>query len=656
MPAVREVFLDCRRRKWYIVIIKQKGENPVKRYVTISFVSLMALGLTGCGSGGKKGIFAAVLLILLGAALLGFAILRTRSFYAYCRVQRRKGRKVPKTMDVFTWGTYGIAGILLLIGLIIVCVPGKETEPEEVPETIPVETTEPVKRLAAQSTGDTDPDNWKIRWEIFENGKIRHSYDRKEEIFFEDPEDYFALPGVSTFRGNNYRNNPAYGTAVVEEKILTAAWTHETGVIEGGTWSGNGWTGQPLIVSWDAETRQIMNLYPEKKDKETLTEVIYASLDGVVYFLDLEDGSQTRDPLDIGMCFKGAGTLDPRGYPILYVGSGDENAQGQRPRMYVISLIDGKILYQYGHEDDLAYRIDNEKWCAFDSAPLIHAETDTLIWPGENGNLYTIKLNTVYDKTAGTLSVSPDEPVLTRYTTGRTNTETYWSGYEASANIVDNFLYVSENGGMFFCIDLNTMELVWAQDTKDDSNSTPVFQQVNETEGYIYTAPSLHWTQDSNAQGTISIYKLDAVSGEIIWEKPYAVHTVNGVSGGVQSTPLLGKPGTNLDGMIYYAIARTNTVDAGTLVALDTETGEERWRLDMENYAWSSPVGVYDAQGNGYVVLCDSQGTAHFIDGATGEVCDTLYLGGLVEASPAVYENTMVVGTRMKQIYGIRIK
>ena len=56
------------------------------------------------------------------------------------------------------------------------------------------------------------------------------------------------------------------------------------------------------------------------------------------------------------------------------------------------------------------------------------------------------------------------------------------------------------------------------------------------------------------------------------------------------------------------------------------------------------------------MVLCDSQGTAHFIDGATGEVCDTLYLGGLVEASPAVYENTMVVGTRMKQIYGIRIK
>lgn len=632
-----------------------EGACLMKRYVFAAFAASVAFCLTGCGNGGKNRVWAAILLIFLGIVLLGLAVLRTRSFYLYRKRQIAKRRKAPRTLDVFTRGIYGIAGLFLLIGLLVSCVPGGKPEPEEIPETVPVEETEPVERFEAQCVTDTDPDKWQIRWEIFENGEIRHTYDRKEEISFADPEDYFVLPGVSTFRGNNYRDNPAYGTAVVENKTLTAAWTQETGVIEGGTWSGNGWTGQPLIVSWDAQTRQIMNLYPEKKNKENLTEVIYASLDGMIYFLDLEDGSRTRDPLDIGMCFKGAGTLDPRGYPILYVGSGDENAQDQRPRMYVISLIDGKILYQYGYEDKLAYRIDNEKWCAFDSAPLIHGQTDTLIWPGENGNLYTIKLNTAYDKTAGTLSVSPEAPVLTRYTTGRTNTESYWSGYEASANIVDHYLYVSENGGMFFCVDLNTMELVWAQDTKDDSNSTPVFQRVSTTEGYIYTAPSLHWTQDSNAQGTVCIYKLDAVNGQILWEKPYSVHTVAGVSGGVQSTPLLGKTGTNLEGMIYYAIARTNTKDSGTLVALDTQTGEERWRLDMEYYAWSSPVGVYDDKGNGYLVLCDSNGTAHFIDGATGQVCDTLYLGGLVEASPAVYENTIVVGTRMKQIYGIRI-
>ena len=36
-------------------------------------------------------------------------------------------------------------------------------------------------------------------------------------------------------------------------------------------------------------------------------------------------------------------------------------------------------------------------WHAYDSSPLVDAETDTLIYPGENGILYTIKLNTVFD-------------------------------------------------------------------------------------------------------------------------------------------------------------------------------------------------------------------------------------------------------------------
>jgi len=127
----KEVSLDCRGRKWYSVSIKQKGENPVKRCATISLAGLLAVCLTGCGGGEKKGIGAAILLILLGAALLGLAVLRTRSFYAYCRIQRRKGRRVPKNMDVFTWGLYGVAGVLLLMGLIIACVPRKEPEQEQ---------------------------------------------------------------------------------------------------------------------------------------------------------------------------------------------------------------------------------------------------------------------------------------------------------------------------------------------------------------------------------------------------------------------------------------------------------------------------------------------------------------------------------------------
>ena len=621
----------------------------MKRYLTLCAATVLTLVLTGCSNGGQ--VAWTILLLLLAAAVLGFAYLRTRNFMAYCQRLRKKGRKVPKTLDPFTWAVYGLGGLLVVIALIVACSGGEREEKNLQKKEKPKKKPAAVQTMEVAPTENTDPDNWQIRWEIFDGGVLQPTYHREEEISFGDPEDYFALPGVSTFRGNNYRNSATYGIATIKEKKLSTIWTKDTGVIEGGSWSGNGWTGQPLVVKWDSDTKKIMNLYPAKQSKEDLVEVIYASLDGVIYFLDLEDGTPTRDPINVGMCFKGAGTLDPRGYPVLYVGSGDENAAGQRPRMFIISLIDGKILYQYGHQDELACRADNDRWCAFDSAPLIHAETDTLIWPGESGNLYTIKLNTKYDKKAGTLAIAPDAPVLTRYMTGRTNADSYWLGYEASANIVGNYLYVSENGGMFFCIDLNTMELVWAQDTKDDSNSSPVF-----VDGAIFTAPSLHWTKNSNNQGNISIYKLDATNGEILWEKSYAVHTVEGVSGGIQSSPLLGREGTNLEGMIFYGISRTNTMDSGTLVALDTETGKELWRLDMTYYAWSSPVGVYDKEGNGYIVLCDSNGTAHFIDGKTGKVVNTLYLGGLVEASPVVYENMIVVGTRLKKICGIRIK
>jgi len=339
----------------------------------------------------------------------------------------------------------------------------------------------------------------------------------------------------------------------------------------------------------------------------------------------------------------------------MYVGSGDENVEGKRPRMFIISLIDGKVLYEYGHQESLSYRKDNDNWCAFDSSPLVDAETDTLIWPAESGLLYTFKLNTNYNKTAGTISIQPDSPVATRYLAGRSNQDTYWLGYEASANIVENYLYVSENGGLFYCVDLNTMELVWAQDTKDDSNSSPVFQKISDTEAYLYTAPSLHWTQDSGAQGSISIYKLNALTGEIVWEKPYAVHTVDGVSGGVQSTPLLGKAGSSIENLVIYTVSRTPDKKSGVMVALDTATGKEVWTMNMDYYTWSSPVALYNADGTAYIVVCDTAGKAKLVEGTTGKVLSSLDLGGLVEASPAAYENMLVVGTRGEKICGIKV-
>lgn len=522
-------------------------------------------------------------------------------------------------------------------------------EPEATAEPTPVAE----EGFSPANTSGTDPSNWGIVWEI------SGASTRTDSLSFDEGTNYFSLPGIASFRGDNYRSGATYGTAQVTQEYISSLWYITTDSLTTGdgtsAWTGSGWTGQPLIVQWDDTTRNLMNLYPEKKAKTGLTEVIYATLDGNIYFLDIDDGSYTRDPLYIGMAFKGSGALDPRGYPLLYVGSGDETVSGKRPRMYVISLIDGSILYEYGFEETYSIRRDNDQWCAFDSSPLVHAESDTLIWPGESGVLYTIKLNTTYDTAAGTISIAPDEPVKTRYTTSRSGENAYWYGYECSAVIVDHYIYLSENGGMFFCVDLDTMELIWAQDTGDDSNSSPVYEALDDERGYLYTAPSLHWTADEDGWGHVCIYKLDALTGEIVWSRSYDCGTVDGVSGGVQASPLLGKSGTDIEGMVIYPIARTPDISSGLLVALDCENGSEVWRLEMDNYTWSSPVAVYTPEGKSYIVLCDSTGAAMLIDGATGRWLDTTDVEWLVEASPAVFNEKVIVGTRGERIYGLRV-
>lgn len=675
----------------------------MKRFLTVSTALICAMltsfpayaAITHAENADSKTQQALILLAVISAAMVIFSIIFTICTVISKKKKRRRDAGQTFFLVVLYLATLVVIGFSAFSYMRYEAIPTPPASASTptVPNTTQIETTQPlpsdtigettaptqpdIPALSPHKTASSDPSNWGIKWEIIQNGAIVNSYERTEPISFGKPEEYTAFPGISTFRGNNYRNNPVYGSADIKEGKLESIWKQSLSTLNG--WPGAGWTGQPLIAQWDQETKNIMNLYDSKKAKENLVEVIYATLDGKVYFYDLEDGSYTRDPVNLGMNFKGSGTLDPRGYPILYVGSGDYVGD-KAPRMYIVSLIDGKILYEKSGNDSFIQR----GWVAFDSAPLVHGATDTLIWPGESGILYTIKLNSQFDKKAGTLSLAPEEIVKTRYTTSRYSQDNYWIGYEPGAVIVDHYLYISENGGMFFCIDLNTMELIWAQDTKDDSNSTPVFEWSEDGSGYLYTAPSLHWTAsnfanyhlpptpevpettpDGNAvpvptrppvgTGSISIYKLDAETGEILWEVSFECSTVVGVSGGVQSSPLLGKKGTELEGLIIYTISRTPTVDGGKLVAFDTETGKIVWEDPMVNYAWSSPIAIYGEDGKAHIVVCDSGGNMSLYN-AQGKEINNINLGSNIEATPTAFNDTVIIGTRGQRVYGIKVK
>ena len=94
----------------------------------------------------------------------------------------------------------------------------------------------------------------------------------------------------------------------------------------------------------------------------------------------------------------------------------------------------------------------------------------------------------------------------------------------------------------------------------------------------------------------------------------------------------------------------------GYLVSLDTKTGEEVWVEELERYAWSSTVAVYSQIGAVYLVQCCSDGTILLFNGANGRLLDSFSLNTTLEATPAVFGNTVVVGTRDERIIGFSIE
>lgn len=528
--------------------------------------------------------------------------------------------------------------------------PAVTVQPTPTPTPEPTPTPVGLPDFKPHSVDGTEPERLISSTAIMVDGEVVEEYESDYEINFDLPERYTELEGIVTFRGDNFRSGAAYGTAAVSSKTLTKVWSKSTSGLsdtDGTYWSGSGWTGQPLIVKWPEATRKnISAMYDWAREKEGLVEVIYATLDGHVYFYELTSGEYTRDPLNLGFNYKGAGALDPRGYPILYVGSGVDSVNG-RSRVKVVNLIDNSVMFEFGHNETFA----NRGWHMFDSSPLVSAETDQLIYPGENGILYIIHLNTKYNEQTGELSVDPDNIVKWKYNGVRSGSR-YWLGVESSAAIINNYIFLADNGGNLMCLDLNTLKLVWVQDVLDDTNCSPVVD-VEDGHPYIYISTSFHYGWRSYSTAAIPIFKIDAETGEIVWRTDYTCYTVQDLSGGVQGTIAVGK--NKLSDMIFVPVARTPGASSGTLAALKKDTGEVIWEKETSMYSWSSPVDFYDADGNGYLLYCNSGFNMFLIDGKTGEQLDYMNLGGNIEASPAMYGNYAVVGTRAMRTYCIQV-
>lgn len=437
-----------------------------------------------------------------------------------------------------------------------------------------------------------------------------------------------AFPGLTTFRGNATRS--FYGTGPIPRTAPTVLWRYPaTGALcmVSGTpddpqkrWCGTGWTGQPNVIV--AEDGSI--------------EIRIGAYDGAYHFLDGRTGLPVRPSLQTGDLAKGSATSDPDGYPLYYAGSRDDLF-----RIVALDRPEPTVLWSVDSRSSVPEPRWNTDW---DGAALV--VDGHLLVGGENSWFYVIRLNRGYDA-QGLVTVAPEIVASVPSWDDELRAAVPDGDYaiENSVAYRDGIAYFSNGAGLVQGWDVSQVlgggtdiRRVFRFWTGDDTDASPVIDE----EGFLYVASELQ-RFNARAEEIGQLIKLDPgrPSDPLVWSVPVTERArVDGL-GGLWATPALH------DDLV---IVGTN---GGDLLAVDRATGRERWRMDLVEPVWSSAVPVDGVllQGDcrGYLRAYDLTAAS---DGPPPELW-SIYLGGCVESTPAVWGGTIWVGTRGGQIFAI---
>jgi len=524
--------------------------------------------------------------------------------------------------------------------------PTPEPTPEPTQAPTPEPTATPMPYLDAAAVKSTDPDRVGLMSNAYIGSKKQKNFSREVPIQFSAPEGYsYWAGGVLTFRGDSFRQNAAFGTVNVQDEKLAVAWSVPVGSLD--SYHGIGWTGQPAIVKWSKEVREMMNLTEEKKAVKALKEVIIASQDGNIYFLDLADGQETRDPISVGYPMTSGVSIDPRGYPLMSVGQGVRKLKSGTGSIgtYLFNLIDQSQLAMINGRDDRA------KWSngAFDGTSLFDKNSDSLIVAGENGMLYTLKLNAKFSLEGQSMTIEPSTVAYVYRSSREKNNQV---GIEGSVAMYGQYAYFADTYGILQCVDVNTMKPVWAVNVGDNTDATIALDFDENGDLGLYTANTVN---RQGKKGVCTVRRLNALTGEEVWAVKIDCAYDADELGGAMASPVVGQH--SISNLVIFTLAKTE--EGGAVIAFDKMTGSIVWQKNMNNFSWSSPVAVYNENGDAWIIQGDSQGVLQLLDGQSGTVLHSLQLEGAIHASPAVYNDMLVVGTSGKdvsKIYGIQIQ
>ncbi len=457
------------------------------------------------------------------------------------------------------------------------------------------------------------------------------------------PEPYSEHEGIFTFRGGPRRTGGTFGVIPRKPKSLSVAWSLKTGEGRAPWHGGTGWTGQPVIVRWPAVMRHSMPKLKARRQNAEFVEVIQGSLDGSVHFIDLETGQRSRPALVTGNPIKGSVSLDPRGYPLLFVGQGIP--QGRPIGLRVYELINHTEVFFLPGSDKAAPR---RGWGAFDSSGLLNRATDTYVVGGENGLLYLLKLNTDFDPLALTLHVAPE---VARYRYKSPGLSHF--GIENSLSVVANLAFFADNGGTLQAIDLRTMTPRWKFEAGDDTDATLALE-LEGGDAWLYTGTEVDKT---GPRGTSWLRRINALTGEADWEKGLkcaGASSPKKIDAGLFATPTVGSG--EVSDLVFFSVSRCPGGEDGVLLALDKKTGDEVWRVLLAQFSWSTPTLLTDEDGHAWLLHGGIGGRVRLHHARTGKEVASLQLQGDIEATPSVFNGRAVLGTRANRIYAIDIK
>lgn len=413
--------------------------------------------------------------------------------------------------------------------------------------------------------------------------------------------------GLLTFRGNATRTFSGRGPVPREQPATL--WSYPdapmcgTNVESGTERCGTAWTGQPTVFDYDGRTWLAVGAY-----------------DGQIHLVDANSGRALLPPFATGDWIKASVTVDPDGFPLLYVGSNDGNFR-------VLAFDRSEITELWAVNSlDFEPALFSDDWDA--SALVID---DHLFQGSENGQFMIVKLNrTTGDD--GLATVAPerifsapawDEQLIVEM--GDDNVS-----IESSMTIVGNTLYFANSQGLVQSWDIGPVRsggeptrlaTFW---TGDDTDATIVVDEA----GMLYVG-STYERGLPRAQEVGQFMKLDPGLGDtaLVWSVNDQAADFSGV---------LGTAALHDDIVIV-------PYDGGRLEAYDKNTGEVRWTKQLAGPTWSSPVVVdnvlIQADCAGDVIAWDVTDTA-----ADPPELWRVNLGGCIRSTPAVWNGVVYVG------------